>query len=81
MLRSDLNYRVNLQDADVRGLLVSDIGDSVQTLLKYDQVSRDIPCLFRYPSYLPISGIKLKNAQRDKRAFDNFVEHPISHIP
>ncbi|KIM82825.1 hypothetical protein PILCRDRAFT_457561 [Piloderma croceum F 1598] len=55
-----LNYRVDLQDADVRGLLVSDIGDNVQTLLKYDQ---------------------LKNAQRDHRAFDNFVEHPISHIP
>jgi len=42
MPHSDLNYRVDLQDADVRDLLASDIGENVKTLLRYDQVRRQI---------------------------------------
>ena len=40
MVYLDLNYRVDLQDADVRDLIASNIGGEVKTLLKYDQVSR-----------------------------------------
>jgi hypothetical protein len=57
------------------------MGDKVKALLKYDQVSRGIRGALCYSSHLRASDIQLKNAQCNKQAFDNFVEHQISHIP
>ncbi|KAG7095842.1 hypothetical protein E1B28_006537 [Marasmius oreades] len=61
MVISDLNYRIDLPDSDVRAILASEHWDNkFNALLKYDQ---------------------LKNAIRNKKAFDLFSEHPIAHLP
>ncbi|KAI8989001.1 DNase I-like protein [Trametes punicea] len=58
----DLNYRITLQDADIRTLLASDElkEENIKTLRKFDQLSF---------------------AMRSRKAFEDFVEHPISHPP
>lgn len=59
----DLNYRINLSDADIRSLLSSppELRQSeTRLLLQYDQLS---------------------TARRKKHAFENFLEHPITHPP
>ena len=38
MSYSDLNYRVDLQDSDVRDLIASGISEKVEIMLKFDQV-------------------------------------------
>lgn len=57
----DLNYRINLPDADVRTLL-SEASQhlGLTALLKFDQ---------------------LNLAKRTKKAFENFVEPTIRHLP
>lgn len=57
---TDLNYRINLADVDVRTLLEASQHQGPQTLLKYDQLAL---------------------AMRTKKAFTNFVEAPIHHLP
>ncbi|KAF9255983.1 DNase I-like protein [Marasmius fiardii PR-910] len=58
---SDLNYRIDLPDSDVRAVLASEHWDNkFDALLKYDQ---------------------LKHSIQNKKAFDVFSEHPITHLP
>ncbi|KAI3614190.1 oculocerebrorenal syndrome of lowe [Moniliophthora roreri] len=58
---SDLNYRIDLPDYDVRFMLaVEHWNKKYEMLLRYDQ---------------------LTNAIKNNKAFDIFLEHPISHLP
>jgi hypothetical protein len=40
----DLNYRINLPDADVRDILSSGSSEKLEALLKYDQVRVTLWC-------------------------------------
>ncbi|KDR77003.1 hypothetical protein GALMADRAFT_246188 [Galerina marginata CBS 339.88] len=59
----DLNYRVDIPDANMRRLLRDDEWDNrpkFESLLRFDQ---------------------LKKAMQGKKAFENFTEAPITHLP
>jgi len=73
----DLNYRLDLPNADVRGILNSDRWDGrFETLQRYDQVYCEVNS---YMSLLIFS--QLKKAMRNGKAFEGFTEHPITHPP
>ncbi|KAJ3554943.1 hypothetical protein NM688_g2841 [Phlebia brevispora] len=56
----DLNYRLNLTDADVRSLMSEGAEENIPLMLEFDQLTL---------------------AARAQKAFEHFVEFPITHLP
>ncbi len=77
----DLNYRLNLPDADVRHLLHSTATtQGIHTLLQFDEVR-----LFDHCDRCPFSKLlfcwQLKSSIRRSEAFTGFREHPVTFHP
>jgi hypothetical protein len=76
----DLNYRVNLPDADVRHLLHSvPPSYGIHTLLQFDEVQllADVVDVTSLTCFLR----QLKSSIRRSQAFAEFQEHPINFLP
>jgi hypothetical protein len=75
----DLNYRLDLLDADIRHLLsVEPVTHGIATLLKFDQVCPFTRCLYaRNGLFAP----QLRSSIHHAKAFADFEEHPINFLP
>jgi phosphatidylinositol-bisphosphatase len=76
----DLNYRLNLPDADVRHMLYpTPTTQGIHSLLQFDEV-RSFDHCDGCPFQLTLL-LQLKNSIRHSRAFTRFHEHPITFLP
>jgi len=75
---SDLNYRIDLSDTDIRAMLTPRMdGDyGVRHLVAYDQVGSFLRTQISLPIFF-----ELRKAIQSGRAFSDFLEDPISHLP
>jgi hypothetical protein len=75
----DLNYRLDLLDADIRHLLsVEPVTHGISTLLKFDQVCLFTRCLCACND---LFAPQLRSTIHDAKAFAEFEEHPINFLP
>jgi inositol polyphosphate 5-phosphatase INPP5B/F len=77
----DLNYRLDLPDADVRSILSSkQWEDGLETMLRYDQVR--FKQLARHVYSFNLSHLhQLIKTIRTRKAFEGFIECSIAHTP